>query len=108
MFNLKKNKLASVARMNELGWGENCEAWKWRMRLFAWEEELVRECIERLTLVVLQEDIEDRWVLNLYSSSCYKVNNTYKNLSDVNDHINPNNSHILCLEFVPLKVSIFV
>ncbi|GAU23836.1 hypothetical protein TSUD_379980 [Trifolium subterraneum] len=32
-------------------WGE---AWKWRRRLYAWEEELVVECVARLANVVLQ------------------------------------------------------
>lgn len=27
-----------------------------------WEEELMGECIERLTLVILQVDVEDHWI----------------------------------------------
>jgi len=46
----------NVADMYLLGWGVNREAWKWRMRLFAWEEELVREYVDPLTNVVLQVD----------------------------------------------------
>lgn len=41
LFNLVENKLASITKMNKLGWGGNGEAWKWRRRLFAWDEELV-------------------------------------------------------------------
>jgi len=40
----------------------NGEAWKWPMRLFAWEDELVRECIGRLTSVVLQVGTIDHWI----------------------------------------------
>jgi len=29
----------SVFNLFQLGWGENAEAWKWRRRLFAWEDE---------------------------------------------------------------------
>jgi len=31
------------------GWGVYGEAWKWRRRLFAWEKELLGECIIRLS-----------------------------------------------------------
>lgn len=43
----------NVANMYLLGWGVDGEAWKWCRRLFAWEEELVRECVDRLNNVVL-------------------------------------------------------
>jgi len=33
----------SVSDMFQLGWGVDGEAWRWRRRLFAWEEELVGE-----------------------------------------------------------------
>lgn len=33
----------------------------WRRRLVAWEDELVRECVDLLSLVVLQVDKEDVW-----------------------------------------------
>lgn len=52
------------------------------MRLFEWEDELVEECIERLTSIILQVDVEDRWIWNLHPSSCYTVNNAYKHLSE--------------------------
>jgi len=47
-----ENKLAIVSEMNFLGWGVNREALKWRRRLFAWEEELVEECVEHLNSIV--------------------------------------------------------
>jgi len=37
-----------------VGWGVNGEAWKWRRRLLAREEELVRECVDHLSNVVFQ------------------------------------------------------
>lgn len=33
----------SVAMMRVLGWEEEGEAWRWRRRLWAWEEELLGE-----------------------------------------------------------------
>jgi len=44
LFYLSDKKMATVADMFLLGWGEGGEAWKWRRRLLAWEEELVIEC----------------------------------------------------------------
>jgi len=43
LFELADNKLVTIAKMHCFGWGVNGEAWKWRKRLFALEEELVRE-----------------------------------------------------------------
>ncbi|MCI29841.1 putative non-LTR retroelement reverse transcriptase related protein, partial [Trifolium medium] len=40
LFDLAVNKFATVAEMFSLGRGANGEAWKWRRRLFAWEEGL--------------------------------------------------------------------
>jgi len=37
---LFENKSAFVAEMYRLGWGDGGEAWKWKTRLLAWEEEL--------------------------------------------------------------------
>ena len=34
-FDLATNKMATVAEMYSLGWGEEGEAWKWRRRLLA-------------------------------------------------------------------------
>ena len=42
LFDLADN-IVSVAEMHFLVWGVNGEAWKWRRRLFLWEEEFVRE-----------------------------------------------------------------
>ena len=44
LFNLSKNKLATVVSMLSPGWELGGGAWQWRRRLWAWEEELVEEC----------------------------------------------------------------
>ncbi|AES88225.2 transmembrane protein, putative [Medicago truncatula] len=38
------------------------KAWKWRRRLWAWEEEELEECRALLTDVSLQDFVSDRWV----------------------------------------------
>ena len=63
--------------MKMMGWDVGREAWKWRRRLFAWEDELVMECVERLAIVTLQVDMEDRWIWKLHSSNGYMVKSTH-------------------------------
>jgi len=60
LFDLSVFKGESVFDMFQLGWGEEGEAW--RRRLFAWEEELVRELILLLHNVTLHVDKDDRWL----------------------------------------------
>jgi len=65
LYELAENKLDMVADMFARGWGVNGEAWKWRRRLFAWEEELLGECVGRLTNFSLQVDRVDKWIWTL-------------------------------------------
>ena len=39
LYDLSIHKDLSVGEMHALGWGEDGEAWRWRRRLLAWEEE---------------------------------------------------------------------
>lgn len=81
--------------------------------LFAWEEELVRECVDVLSVVALQVDDEDRWSWRYHSSSRYTISSAYQMLTEVLDHDAVDNgyidfNHILWLKEVSLKVSLFV
>jgi hypothetical protein len=51
IYELPDSKLVIVEDMFSMRWGVNGEAWKCRRRLFAWEEELVWECVGRPTSV---------------------------------------------------------
>jgi hypothetical protein len=42
-------------------WGVEGDAWRWRRRLFAWEEESVEELTLLLQNVSLQVHLEDIW-----------------------------------------------
>ena len=66
--------------MYALGCVEEGEAWKWRRRLFAWEEEKVRECCDILTNIVLQPNHSDMWIWHLHASSNYNVTSAYNHL----------------------------
>jgi hypothetical protein len=85
LFDLAENKLITVHDMYEAGWGVGGEAWKWRRRLYAWEEDLVLECTVHLSNVVL----------DLFLTT---QNVTY----------NADYDRFLWLKPVPLKVNIFV
>lgn len=62
LFELAEDKSIYVASMFSLGWNEGGEAWKWRRRQWAWEEELVAECRLLLTNVTLQLNVSDTWL----------------------------------------------
>jgi hypothetical protein len=76
LFDLSMFKGLSVYDMCQLGRGEG-EAWRWRRRLFAWEEEGVRELMLLLHNVILQDDKDDMWLWTLESSKTFSVCSAY-------------------------------
>ena len=62
LYELSLLKGESVAAMRALGWGVEGEAWRWRRRLFVWEEESVGELRLLLQNVSLQVNREDKWL----------------------------------------------
>ncbi|GAU46642.1 hypothetical protein TSUD_246690 [Trifolium subterraneum] len=108
LYDLAENKSVSVADMFEAGWGIGGEAWKWRRRLFAWEEELLLGCVGKLANIFLQVDEVDRWVWKLHSSQSYSVKSAYSYLSASETRISDSFDRFLWLKSVPLKVNIFV
>jgi len=70
-----------VLDMSQLGWGEGGEAWRWRRRLFVWEEEIVGELILLLAHVTLQVTKEDKWLWTLENSSTFTVGSLYRFLT---------------------------
>ena len=53
LFSLAKNKGVTVREMARRGWIDGGDAWMWRKRLLAWEEELVIESSALLSPIVL-------------------------------------------------------
>ena len=109
LYELAENKLDTVAKLFTRGWGVNVEAWKWPRRLFAWEE-LLGECIGRLSNFFIQGDRADSWIWTLHDSNCYSVSSAYYFLTDMEvdgQHQHHNNYRFLWLKAVPLKVLIF-
>jgi len=60
LFDLATNKLCTVVDMCGFGWEVGGEAWSWRRRLWAWEEELVVG-YSHLVNIVLQTNVLDKW-----------------------------------------------
>ncbi|KEH29705.1 hypothetical protein MTR_4g049770 [Medicago truncatula] len=55
-------------KMMKKSWGEYGKAWKWRRMLFAWEEDLVKECVDLLSSVVLKGEVLDAGYVKLEGS----------------------------------------
>jgi hypothetical protein len=82
-------------------------AWVWRRRLFAWEEECVRECSVLLHDIVLQDHLSDRWRWLLDPVNGYSVKGTYNFLTTGDESIARGLFNDVWHKSVPLKVSIF-
>jgi len=94
--------------MSQLGWGEGEEAWRWRRRLFAWEEELVGVFILLLADVTLQVNNEDKWFWTLESSHSFTVRSLYHYLTIQPQVELPVDVSSIWLKDVSLKVVVFV
>lgn len=73
--------MTTIARMFGWGWEEGGEAWKRRMRLWAWEDDLVVECRNMMSDVLLQVDAYDYWRWNYDSVAEYSVSGPYRLLT---------------------------
>ncbi|GAU47519.1 hypothetical protein TSUD_138910 [Trifolium subterraneum] len=107
-YDLAVNKHISVADMFEAGWALNGNGWKWRRRLFVWEEELVAQCVGVLANFVLQGDATDRWVWNLHPLQSYSVRSAYSYLTASDGSSMEDFASFLWVKSVPLKVNIFI
>ncbi|XP_024640465.1 uncharacterized protein [Medicago truncatula] len=107
LFELSVDKWVSVFDLFHLGWGENGEAWKWRRRLFAWEEEQLGEKCLLLQNVILQVDKEDNWIWKLEKFNAYTVRSAYTCQSAQLSVVNPVELKLLWKKTVPLKVVVF-
>lgn len=64
--------------------------------------------MDRLSNVILQVEMEDRWGLNLHSSKLYTVKSAYENLASVDVDFSVGSKHVLWFKMIPLKFNIFV
>lgn len=78
LFDLTANQSITMAQMFQLGLNDGGEAWKWRLHLLAWEEELVGECTELLPNVFLQVNNVDEWIWMLDLGAGYSMCGAYQ------------------------------
>jgi len=111
LFNLYDNKVVTVAQMFALGRVEGGGAWRWRRRLWAWEDELVEKCRTLLLTDSMQVEIDDVWTWILDPLAGYTVRGAYQILTDgapLNLCVPLISDDLLWRKDVPLKVLIFV
>ncbi|MCI45848.1 heat-shock protein, partial [Trifolium medium] len=62
-------------------------AWLWRRQLWAWEEEMLKECRSLLSKIVLQPNVANQWVWRHDPGGGYTVQGAYNLLTfrDVQD-----------------------
>jgi len=108
LFDLSVYKYKMVADMCLLGWGEGGDAWGWRRRLLAWEEDLMKECISLLSNVTLQETTSDVWQWRPNVVNGYTVCDVYHMLMRQEMHDRDEVTDAIWHRNAPLKVSICV
>jgi len=94
--------------MRRLGWDGNGRAWVWRRRLFAWEEESVRECVVLLCNIVLQDNVHDSWRWLLDPIHGYSVKSSYRYITTTGDILDRSQVDEVWFKHIPPKVSILV
>ncbi|GAU41069.1 hypothetical protein TSUD_284390 [Trifolium subterraneum] len=77
----RQHKLKMVAKMRDFGWGSGGAAWLWRRQLWVWEEEMVAECRDLLSNIVLQTTKADKWVWRHDTGGGYTVQGAYNLLT---------------------------
>ncbi|RHN51538.1 putative reverse transcriptase zinc-binding domain-containing protein [Medicago truncatula] len=107
LFDLSENKSITVAGLFSLGVERGGEAWEWRRRLWAWEEEELEECRALLTNVYLQDFISDRWVWLSDPVEGYTVRGSYHMVTTRDVSLRDPAVSLIWHNQVPLKVSLF-
>jgi len=107
LFKLSVHKDCSVEDMTRLGWLDGGNAWRWRRRLLAWEEESLRKCYALLVNVVLQDNLQDSWRWLLDPSHGYTVRGTYRYLTTYDELMPAGVYNNVWHKLIPSKVSLF-
>ena len=77
LFDLAVDKSTTVAQIFFRGWEDGGAGWRWRRRLWVWEEEMLGECIILLRNVCLQINVKDTWKWHMDTSAGYTVRSAY-------------------------------
>jgi len=107
LFDLSENKTIIVVNLFSVSsdhWGD---VWRWRRRLWAWEEEMVAECRALLLDVSLYPNISDRWVWLQDPPAGYTDRGAYDLLTTQETPMVEPATELVWHNQVPLKVSVF-
>ena len=85
LFELAVDKTDIVANMFSLGLVHGGEGWRWRRRLWAWEENVLDECRALLLDVSLFPNITDTWVWLPDPIGGYSVRGAYELLTAIDN-----------------------
>jgi hypothetical protein len=94
--------------MEREGWGEGGRGWVWRRRLFAWEEENVRECSLLLHNFVVHVNVTDTWRWTLDTIHGYSVREAYRFITTYKDQADRSIVDNVWHKHISSKVSLFV
>ena len=108
LYDLSIHKDKTVGEMCALGWDNGGDAWGWRRRLLAWEEELMGELMILLANVSLRDSRQDVWLWRPNAGDGYTVCGVYQMLMRQDMHGHDDILDVVWHKSVPLKVSICV
>ena len=103
LFDLVVEKSITVASMFAHGWEEGGEAWRWRRRLWVWEEDMLEECRCLLNNIFLQHSVSDRWIWQPDIEEGYTVCGAYQLLTSQVHHVVDVTEDLIWHKQVPLK-----
>ncbi|KAK2365229.1 hypothetical protein QL285_090004 [Trifolium repens] len=106
LFELSVDKNISVADMYRRGWGVREAGWRWRRRVFLWEE-LDMECCAALDFIFLQDAIPDRWRWLPDPNTGYSVSGAYHLLTHIVSLVVAAHNNVIWTKIAPLKVPLF-
>lgn len=107
LYELTVHKECTVEEMVRLGWEEEGNAWGWRRRLWAWEEDSMRECVFLVNHVLLQDNIQDSWRWIPDPIHGYSVRGAYRFLTSQAEPATENIISSVWHRLVPSKISLF-
>ncbi|KAK2414519.1 hypothetical protein QL285_037103 [Trifolium repens] len=107
LFDLCLDKEVTVADMHRREWEVGGSGWRWRRRLFAWEEQLWADCCTIVANVVLQVNSSDKWEWLPDPDTGYSVGGAYHLLTHLYPRETSPHSDLIWNKLVPSKISTF-
>jgi hypothetical protein len=103
LFDLAENKSFFSCNYVLSRLGKGGEAWQWRRRMWAWEEELVAEWRILLANVTLQSNVSDHWKLHLDISGDIRCVQVISLLTTRDSSLLDDSENLIWHSQVPLK-----